>query len=149
MRNNGSSLSKACQGLTRCRISRVLAKCLVRGKRGKVDSTALAAVIEEKRQTIRETGILEFIPLESGLEVVGGLEILKQWVNLDRAPSLTKPANMVCQTPKVSYSLAFRELVNLYLPKPLPLNGNSLCCASMSVACSAAWSAKARTASDR
>jgi hypothetical protein len=29
---------KACQGLTRCRISRVLAKCLVRGKRGKVDS---------------------------------------------------------------------------------------------------------------
>jgi len=79
---------KACQGLTRCRISRVLAKCLVRGK---VDNTALAAVIEEKRQTIRETGILEFIPLQSGLEVVGGLETLKQWVKC-RSRSFTDKA---------------------------------------------------------
>lgn len=81
-------LTKACQGLTRCRISRVLAKCLVLGK---VDIRALAAVIEEKRQTIRETGILEFIPLESGLEVVGGLEILKQWVK-SRSRSFTDQA---------------------------------------------------------
>ena len=73
-------LVKACQGLTRCRISRVLAKCLVRP--GKIDGNALTAVIEEKRQTIRETGILEFIPLQSGLESVGGLENLKQWVKL-------------------------------------------------------------------
>jgi len=82
---------KACQGLTRCRISRVLAKCLVRGKRAKVDSAALPMIIEEKRQTIRETGILEFIPLESGLEVVGGLEILKQWVK-SRSRSFTDQA---------------------------------------------------------
>ncbi|MEG4458470.1 hypothetical protein [Microcoleus sp. N9_A1] len=68
-------LIKACQGLTRCRIARVLAKCLVLGK---VDIRALAAVIEEKRQTIRETGILEFIPVQSGLESIGGLENLKQ-----------------------------------------------------------------------
>ena len=72
-------LTKACQGLTRCRISRVLAKCLVLGK---VDIRALAAVIEEKRQTIRETGILEFIPVQSGLESIGGLENLKQWVTV-------------------------------------------------------------------
>jgi len=81
-------LEKACQGLTRCRISRVLAKCLVSGR---VDSSALAAVIEEKRQTIRETGILEFIPLQSGLESVGGLENLKQWVKL-RSHSFTDEA---------------------------------------------------------
>lgn len=72
-------LTKACQGLTRCRISRVLAKCLVLGK---VDIRALAAVIEEKRQTIRETGILEFIPVQSSLESIGGLENLKQWVTV-------------------------------------------------------------------
>ncbi|MEG4500654.1 AAA family ATPase [Microcoleus sp. F10-C6] len=72
-------LTKACQGLTRCRIARVLAKCLVLGK---VDIRALAAVIEEKRQTIRETGILEFIPVQSGLELIGGLENLKQWVTV-------------------------------------------------------------------
>lgn len=45
-------LIKACQGLSRCRISRVLAKCLA--KSGKVDESAIAAVIQEKRQTIRD-----------------------------------------------------------------------------------------------
>ena len=73
-------LLKACQGLTRCRIARVLAKCLARS--GKVDESAIAFVIEEKRQTIRETGILEFIPVQQGLESVGGLENLKQWVKV-------------------------------------------------------------------
>ena len=73
-------LLKACLGLTRCRISRVLAKCLARS--GKIDETAIKSIIEEKRQTIRETGILEFIPHQSGLESVGGLENLKAWVKL-------------------------------------------------------------------
>ncbi|MBD2499842.1 AAA family ATPase [Anabaena azotica FACHB-119] len=82
-------LIKACQGLSRCRISRVLAKCLA--KYGKVDENAIAAVIDEKRQTIRETGILEFIPVEAGLESVGGLENLKQWVRV-RANSFSDAA---------------------------------------------------------
>lgn len=82
-------LIKACQGLSRCRISRVLAKCLA--KSGKVDETAIAAVVEEKRQTIRETGILEFIPVQAGLESVGGLENLKQWVRV-RANSFSDAA---------------------------------------------------------
>jgi SpoVK/Ycf46/Vps4 family AAA+-type ATPase len=82
-------LLKACQGLTRCRISRVLAKCLA--KSGKVDESAIGIVIEEKRQTIRETGILEFIPVQTGLESVGGLENLKEWVKL-RSRSFTDAA---------------------------------------------------------
>ncbi|MFP4336415.1 MAG: AAA family ATPase [Halothece sp.] len=73
-------LVKACQGLTRCRIARVLAKCLA--KSGKVDESAISLVIEEKRSSIRETGILEFIPVQSGLESVGGLENLKKWVRV-------------------------------------------------------------------
>jgi ATP-dependent 26S proteasome regulatory subunit len=82
-------LVKACQGLSRCRIARVLAKCLAQS--GKVDSRALDAVIDEKRQTIRETGILEFIPAAAGLESVGGLENLKQWVQV-RAHSFSNAA---------------------------------------------------------
>jgi AAA+ superfamily predicted ATPase len=82
-------LVKACQGLTRCRIARVLAKCLAGS--GKIDSFALAAVIEEKRQTIRETGILEFIPVQVGLESVGGGENLKAWVKV-RSRSFTEEA---------------------------------------------------------
>ncbi|MEO9127897.1 MAG: AAA family ATPase [Microcoleus sp.] len=82
-------LLKACQGLTRCRIARVLAKCLART--GKVDESAIALIIEEKRQTIRETGILEFIPVQSGMESVGGLENLKKWVRV-RSNSFTDAA---------------------------------------------------------
>jgi AAA+ superfamily predicted ATPase len=82
-------LLKACQGLTRCRIARVLAKCLART--GKVDESAIALIIEEKRQTIRETGILEFIPVQSGMESVGGLENLKAWVRV-RSNSFTDAA---------------------------------------------------------
>lgn len=82
-------LLKACQGLTRCRISRVLAKCLAQF--GKVDENAITSVIEEKKQSIRETEILEFIPHQSGLDSVGGLENLKQWVKL-RSHSFTDAA---------------------------------------------------------
>jgi ATP-dependent 26S proteasome regulatory subunit len=82
-------LLKACQGLTRCRIARVLAKCLARN--GKVDESAIALIIEEKRQNIRETGILEFIPVQVGLESVGGLENLKKWVRV-RSNSFTDAA---------------------------------------------------------
>lgn len=82
-------LVKGCQGLSRCRISRVLAKCLA--KLGKINESAIAAVIEEKRQTIRETGILEFIPVQAGLDSVGGLENLKQWVRI-RANSFSNAA---------------------------------------------------------
>jgi len=73
-------LMKACQGLSKCRIARVLAKCLARS--GKIDDTSINAVIEEKKQTIRETGILEFIPAQANLESVGGLENLKSWVRV-------------------------------------------------------------------
>lgn len=78
--NSREQLLKACQGLTRCRIARVLAKCLARS--GKVDKSSIDALIDEKRQTIRETGILEFIPAVAGLESVGGLENLKTWVKV-------------------------------------------------------------------
>jgi len=82
-------LLKACQGLTRCRIARVLAKCLARS--GKVDESAIALVLDEKRQNIRETGILEFIPVQTGMESVGGLENLKKWVRV-RSNSFTDKA---------------------------------------------------------
>jgi SpoVK/Ycf46/Vps4 family AAA+-type ATPase len=84
-------LVKACQGLTRCQISRVLAKCLARC--GKIDSSALSAIIEEKRQTIRSKGILEFIPILDVLESVGGLENLKDWVKV-RSHSFTDEARL-------------------------------------------------------
>jgi len=71
-------LAKACQGLTRQRIQRVLAKSLV--KHQKITFSAIDEVIEEKRSTIRKTEILEFVDCDRGLESVGGLDNLKLWV---------------------------------------------------------------------
>jgi SpoVK/Ycf46/Vps4 family AAA+-type ATPase len=76
-------LVKACQGLSRSRIQRILAKSLASEKR-QVDDSAIADVLEEKRQAIRQTGILEFFTTKDSLKAVGGLENLKQWVRMRR-----------------------------------------------------------------
>lgn len=51
-------LVKACQGLSRARIQRVLAKALA--DKQEVNQSDIDGVLEEKKQTIRQTGILEF-----------------------------------------------------------------------------------------
>ncbi len=83
-------LIKACQGLSRARINRVLAKALV-GDKQKVDDTAIDAVLEEKKQAIRQTEILEFFKTTESLKTVGGLENLKQWVRM-RKDTFTEEA---------------------------------------------------------
>ncbi|HEY9850261.1 MAG TPA: AAA family ATPase [Leptolyngbyaceae cyanobacterium] len=83
-------LIKACQGLSRARINRVLAKALV-GDKQKVDDTVIDAVLEEKKQAIRQTEILEFFKTTESLKTVGGLENLKQWVRM-RKDTFTEEA---------------------------------------------------------
>ncbi|MBP0021113.1 MAG: AAA family ATPase [Cyanobacteria bacterium SBLK] len=73
-------LAKACQGLSRTRIERVLSKALLSAD--SIDETAIDSVLAEKKQVIRQTEILEFfIPRES-LKNVGGLDNLKKWVRM-------------------------------------------------------------------
>lgn len=71
-------LIKACQGLSRSRIQRLLAKALA--AKQQVDETDIETVLDEKKQAIRQTGILEFFTRRESLKNVGGLENLKQWV---------------------------------------------------------------------
>ncbi|WP_375335958.1 AAA family ATPase [Microcoleus sp. FACHB-831] len=73
-------LIKACQGLSRARIQRVLAKALAAKQH--INETDIDGVLEEKKQTIRQTGILEFYTSKESLKNVGGLENLKQWVRM-------------------------------------------------------------------
>ena len=73
-------LIKACQGLSRDRIERVLAKALA--AKQLVDDTDIVGVLEEKKQAIRQTEILEFFTTKESLKIVGGLENLKQWVRM-------------------------------------------------------------------
>ncbi len=71
-------LVKACQGLSQARIRRVLARALA--AKQQVDETDIKNVLAEKKQAIRQTGILEFFNTSESLKQVGGLENLKQWV---------------------------------------------------------------------
>lgn len=73
-------LVKACQGLSRARIRRVLAKALA--AKQQINDSDIDGVLEEKQQAIRQTGILEFFNSRESLKNVGGLENLKQWVKM-------------------------------------------------------------------
>lgn len=73
-------LVKACQGLSRARIGRVLAKALA--AKQQINESDIDGVLEEKQQAIRQTGILEFCNYRESLKNVGGLENLKQWVKM-------------------------------------------------------------------
>ena len=73
-------LVKACQGLSRARIGRVLAKALA--AKQQINESDIDGVLEEKQQAIRQTGILEFFNSQESLKNVGGLENLKQWVKM-------------------------------------------------------------------
>lgn len=89
---------KACQGLSRARIRRVLAKALADKK--EVNETDIDAVLEEKKQTIRQMGILEFSPASDSLKMVGGLENLKQWVRMRKDSFSEEARSYGIPTPK-------------------------------------------------
>jgi len=71
-------LIRACQGLTRQRVERILARALA--AKGKVSEGDIDLVLEEKKQYIRQTEILEFYNPSETLQNVGGLENLKAWI---------------------------------------------------------------------
>jgi SpoVK/Ycf46/Vps4 family AAA+-type ATPase len=82
-------LVKACQGLSRARIQRILAAALA--AKQQVTEQDIDRVLEAKQQAIRQTGILEFYTTQESLKSVGGLDNLKQWVRM-RQDSFTEEA---------------------------------------------------------
>lgn len=89
---------KACQGLSRAKIRRVLAKALA--AKQEINETDIDVVLEEKRQTIRQTGILEFSPAPDSLKSVGGLENLKEWVRMRKDAFSDEAKRYGIPTPK-------------------------------------------------
>ncbi len=75
-----SSLINAALGLTYAEIENCLARALVEDHR--LDMNDVRSIINEKKQIIRKSGILEYIENKLSLEDVGGLNILKKWLNL-------------------------------------------------------------------
>jgi ATP-dependent 26S proteasome regulatory subunit len=71
-------LIQAAQGLTLSEAENAFARAIVSDRVLNADDIAL--ILEEKRQTIRKSGLLEFIPPVSDLRDVGGLDNLKKWL---------------------------------------------------------------------
>lgn len=67
-------------GLTTLEIENCLSRALVNDRR--LDKDDLKAILNEKKQIIRKTGILEYIDSELDLDSVGGLQTLKKWLEL-------------------------------------------------------------------
>lgn len=77
-------LVQAAIGLTINESENAFARAMVDD--GKLTASDIEIVTEEKRQIIRKSGLLEFIPYTVSLKDIGGLENLKRWL-MKRADS--------------------------------------------------------------
>lgn len=71
-------LAKAAMGLTLHEAENAFARAMVED--GKLDISDVEVVLEEKRQTIRKSGILEYLKPDLNIKDVGGLQNLKRWL---------------------------------------------------------------------
>ena len=71
-------LTAACHGLSEQRVRQLAARALAR--RGQLGAENLAEVLEEKRQAIARSELLEYCPSEATPADIGGLEALKHWL---------------------------------------------------------------------
>lgn len=71
-------LAKAALGLTLHEAENAFARAMVED--GKFDLSDVEIILEEKRQIIKKSDILEFIKTDLKIEDVGGLENLKRWL---------------------------------------------------------------------
>ncbi|MDH6061605.1 AAA family ATPase [Chrysosporum bergii ANA360D] len=82
-------LVRSCQGLSMERIRRVLARAIA--SHGELQPEDVDLVLQEKRQTIRQTQILDFYPATEQISDIGGLDNLKDWL-LRRGGSFSEQA---------------------------------------------------------
>lgn len=71
-------LVRSAQGLSLERIRRVLTLCLA--SHGSIQPEDVELILEEKRQSIRQTQILDFYPATEQISDIGGLDNLKDWL---------------------------------------------------------------------
>lgn len=82
-------LVRSAQGLSLERIRRVLARAIA--SHGEIQPEDVELILEEKRQSIRQTQILEFYPTTEKISDIGGLDNLKDWL-LRRGGAFTEQA---------------------------------------------------------
>lgn len=71
-------LVKAFQGLTLNKIRLIMSKAIA--KKGILTEDDIELVLEEKKQIIKRTEVLDFYPTTENIEDIGGLVLLKNWI---------------------------------------------------------------------
>ena len=75
-------LARALQGLTLQEAGHAVRFALSRA--GRLDASAIPLLQEEKRLLVRRTGLIEYVPDAAGIDELGGLETLKNWLRQRR-----------------------------------------------------------------
>src|SRR2546427_2246957 len=88
-REQAEQLIKAAQGLTLSEAENAFAKAIATD--GMLGGQDIRLVLDEKRQVIRKSGLLEFVNVAEDLGHVGGVDSLKQWLG-NRAAAFGEPA---------------------------------------------------------
>ncbi|MBL8957104.1 MAG: AAA family ATPase [Myxococcaceae bacterium] len=78
-RDDAEALVKAAHGLTLSEAENAFAKAIALDNR--LDVADVRVILEEKRQVVRKSGLLEYFPSDESLSAVGGLEQLKVWLD--------------------------------------------------------------------
>ena len=75
-----NNIAIACQGLSLERIRRVLSKVIA--KYGEIDASSPNLILQEEKQIIQQTQLLEFCLNDKNISDLGGLDNFKDWLSL-------------------------------------------------------------------
>nr|YP_010537112.1 hypothetical protein ON770_pgp082 [Lithodesmioides polymorpha]UYC30899.1 hypothetical protein [Lithodesmioides polymorpha] len=92
------SLTRACQGLSLERIRRVLSKIIVTHKT--INENSIAILLNEKKQIISQTEILEYWSVNEKITNIGGVNNLKEWLKKRKTSFGVQASNYGLPTPR-------------------------------------------------
>jgi SpoVK/Ycf46/Vps4 family AAA+-type ATPase len=92
------SLTRACQGLSLERIRRVLSKIIATYKT--IDENSIKLLLNEKKQIISQTEILEYWSVDETISQIGGVDNLKNWLKKRKTSFGLQASNYGLPTPR-------------------------------------------------
>lgn len=92
------SLTRASQGLSLERIRRVLSKIIVNYKT--IDENSIQLLLNEKKQLISQTEILEYWSVNETISKIGGIDNLKDWLKKRKTSFGIQASNYGLPTPR-------------------------------------------------
>ena len=92
------SLTRACQGLSLERIRRVLSKIIATYKT--IDENSINLLLNEKKQIISQTEILEYWSANETISKIGGVDNLKNWLKKRKTSFGIQASNYGLPTPR-------------------------------------------------